>query len=214
MGEPLLGIVLLSLVVSGTAVAISSLAGIPLGVWLGLSRFPGKPLLAAMIHTGMALPPVVIGLVLYLILSRSGPLGELGWLFTPQAMIVAQTILALPFVIGITMTAVAAVPVDLAWQLRALGLNPWQLRWQIVREARAGILFAVAAALGRSLSEVGAVWMVGGNIEGQTRVLTTAIILETRKGNFPLALALGAALLAVALMINLLMLRARPRQPA
>jgi tungstate transport system permease protein len=212
MAEQLTSILLLSLLVSGTAVVVSSLVGIPLGVWLGLARLPCKQVLVAVIHTGMALPPVVAGLLLYLLLSRSGPLGGLGWLFTPQAMIVAQTLLALPFVVGITLSAVASVSSDLQWQLRSLGQSPRQLRWEIVREARAGIFFAIAAALGRSLSEVGAVWIVGGNIEGQSRVLTTAIVLETRKGNFPLALALGGALLAAALVINLVILRFRSQR--
>ena len=214
MAEQLTGILLLSLLVSGTAVALSSMAGIPLGVWLGLSRFRGKQLVMAAVHTGMAMPPVVAGLLLYLLLSRRGPLGGLGWLFSPQAMIAAQTLLALPFVIGITQAAVAAVSPDLQWQLRSLGLSPRQLQWEIVREARAGIFFAITAALGRSLSEVGAIWIVGGNIEGQTRVLTTAIMQETRQGNFPLAVALGGALLVIALVINLLILRCRSHQPA
>jgi tungstate transport system permease protein len=197
----------LSLAVSGIAVLTSALIGLPFGVWLGLSSFRGKPFVVGAIHTGMALPPVVVGLVLYLLLSRSGPLGSLGWLFTPQAMILAQIILDLPFVIGITAVAVGAVPRELLWQLRSLGASRRQARWVIVREARAGILLAVATAFGRSLSEVGAVWLVGGNIQGHTRVLTTAIVLETGKGNFALALLLGGTLLAVAFTINLLIIR-------
>ncbi len=201
----------MSLQVSGFAVLISSLIGLPLGVWMGLSQFRGKPLIVSLIHTGMALPPVVVGLLLYLLLSRSGPLGSLGWLFSSQAMILAQIMLDLPFVIGITMIAVASVPAELQWQLRSLGATPNQARWEIVREARAGILLAVATAFGRSLSEVGAVWLVGGNIEGQTRVLTTAIVLETGKGNFAIALSLGAILLIVALTINLCIVRFQRR---
>jgi tungstate transport system permease protein len=197
----------LSLQVSGIAVLISSLIGVPLGVWMGLNSFRGKPLVLGTIHTGMALPPVVVGLALYLLLSRSGPIGSLGWLFSPQAMILAQIVLDLPFVIGITVVAVAATPRELQWQLRSLGASPNQARWEIVREARAGILLAIATAFGRSLSEVGAVWLVGGNIQGQTRVMTTAIVLETGKGNFALALLLGSALLAVALAINLIIVR-------
>jgi tungstate transport system permease protein len=200
-------IVWLSLGVSGTAVLISSLIGVPCGVWLGLSQYPGRRFISAIIHTGMALPPVVVGLLLYLLLSRSGPLAFLGWLFTPAAMIAAQTILALPFVIGITMTSVAAVPAELESQIRSLGASDWQCRWTILREARHGVLLAVAAAFGRSISEVGAVLIVGGNIEGHTRVLTTAIILETSKGEFEFALALGAALLSVALLVNVVILR-------
>jgi tungstate transport system permease protein len=157
----------------------------------------------------MALPPVVVGLVVYLLLSRSGPLANLGWLFTPQAMILAQTVLALPWVIGITMSAVAAVPVELLLQVRSLGASLWQVRWALLREARQGVLLAVAAAFGRSISEVGAVMMVGGNIQGHTRVMTTAIMLETSKGQFGLALALGAWLLALALVANLVIVRAQ-----
>ena len=152
----------LSLRVSAAAVLISSLIGIPCAIWLGLSQYRAKRLLAAVIYTGMALPPVVVGLVLYILLSRSGPLALLGWLFTPEAMIAAQTILALPFVIGITMSSVAAVPVELSSQIRTLGASDWQCRWTILREARYGVLLAVAAALGRSISEVGAVLVVGG----------------------------------------------------
>jgi tungstate transport system permease protein len=200
-------IVCLSLQVSGLAVAISSVIGVPLGAWIGLSQFRGKRTVAALIHTGMALPPVVVGLVVYLLLSRTGPLAFLGWLFTPPAMILAQTILALPFVIGITMTAVAGVSPDLVFQLRTLGVSPRQARRAVLREARPGVVLAVATAFGRSISEVGAVLLVGGNIQGHTRVLTTAIILETSKGQFGLALALGAALLSVALLANLVIVR-------
>src|SRR5216684_4175778 len=150
-------IVWLSLQVSGLAVALSSAIGVPLGTWLGLSHFQGKGIVTALVHTGMALPPVVVGLLVYLMLSRSGPLGSLGWLFTPKAMILAQTVLDLPFVVGITMTAVAAVSPDLQLQLRSLGASPWQARWTMLREARSGLILAVATAFGRSMSEVGAV---------------------------------------------------------
>jgi tungstate transport system permease protein len=201
---PILG---LSLYVSGIAVLISSFIGLPLGVWLGLSSFPGKPIIVCIVQTGMAVPPVVVGLLLYLLLSRSGLLGSLGWLFSPQAMILAQIVLGLPFVIGITAFSVSAAPPELHWQLRSLGASPNQARLEIVRESRAGILLAVATAFGRSLSEVGAVWLVGGNIQDHTRVLTTAIVLETGKGNFALALLLGGALLGVALAINLIIIR-------
>ncbi len=204
-------IVWLSLRVSGTALVISSLIGIPLGAWLGLAQFRAKRLVATFVHTGMALPPVVVGLVVYLLLSRSGPLASLGWLFTPQAMILAQTVLALPWVVGITLSAVAAVPQDLLLQVRSLGASRWRARWTVLREARQGVTLAVAAAFGRSISEVGAVLMVGGNIQGHTRVLTTAIVLETGKGQFALALALGAWLLGLALLANLVIVRAQGR---
>ncbi|MEO2031455.1 MAG: ABC transporter permease [Planctomycetaceae bacterium] len=197
----------LSLRVSGTAVLISSFIGIPCGVWLGLSRHRGKRLLSAIIHTGMAFPPVVVGLVLYILLSHSGPFAFLGWMFTTEAMIAAQTILALPFVIGITMSSVAAVPTELPEQIRTLGASERQCRWTILWEAHHGVVFAVAAAFGRSISEVGAVLIIGGNIQGHTRVLTTAIVLETGKGNFEFALALGGALLLMALLVNLIIVR-------
>jgi tungstate transport system permease protein len=200
-------ILLLSLQVTGAAVLTSSMIGVPVGLWLGLSPFRAKGLVVATIHTGMALPPVVVGLLLYLLLSRSGPLAVLDWLFTPQAMILAQTILALPFVVGITMSSVEAVPKELSDQIKSLGASDWQCRWSVLREARQGVLLAVAAAFGRSISEVGAVLMVGGNIQGHTRVLTTAVVLETGKGNFEFALTLGVTLLVLALLVNVLILR-------
>ncbi len=200
-----------SLQVSGVAVLVSSFIGIPIGTLLGLTRSRVRAILAVMIQTGMALPPVVVGLCLYLLLSRSGPLGSLGWLFTLKAMILAQIILTLPFILGITMVSVAAVPPELFLQLRSLGASRWQARWTVLREARAGVALAVATALGRSLSEVGAVLMVGGNIEGHTRVLTTAIVLETSRGRFTLALALGGVLLALALVANIAIIRLHGR---
>jgi tungstate transport system permease protein len=199
-------IVWLSLRVTGTALVLSALVGVPLGAWLGLARFRGQRLVAALIYTGMGLPPVVVGLAIYLLLSRSGPLPELGWLFTPRAMILAQTVIALPLVAGITMAAVAAVPRDLLGQVRSLGASRWQARCAVLREARPGLVVALAAAFGRIISEVGAAQMVGGNIEGHTRVLTTAILLETSQGEFGLALALGGWLLALALAVNLAVL--------
>ncbi len=204
-------VVLLTLRVSGVAVLVGALVGIPLGAWIGLSRFRGKGMVTALVRTGMAVPPVVVGLALYLLLSRSGPLGALGWLFTPRAMMLAQVVLAVPFVVGITMASVEAIPAELTLQLRSLGASPWQVRRALLREARGGIALAVATALGRSLSEVGAVLIVGGNVEGHTRVLTTAIVLETSKGDFGPALALGAILLGLALGLNVLILLAQGR---
>ena len=199
-----------SLFVSGGAVTLSSLLGIPLGAWLGLTRGRIVWLAKLITHTGMSLPPVVVGLVLYILLSRSGPLGSLGWLLTPKAMILAQFLLSLPFVVGITMASVAAVPSELVLQLRSLGATPWQSRWGVLREAKAGVLLAIAAAFGRSISEVGAVMIVGGNIRGETRVLTTAIVLETSQGAFAFALALGGILLSLSLVVNCLVLRQWP----
>ena len=203
----------LTLRVTGAAVALGALAGIPLGAWLGLARFPGRGALVAVVYAGMGLPPVVVGLAVYLLLSRSGPLGTFGWLFTPSAMVLAQAILALPVVAGITLSAVAAVPHELPAQVRALGASRWQVRLAVLREARAGVLLALSAAFGRAVAEVGAALMVGGNIEGYTRTLTTSIVLETGKGAFALALALAGWLLVLALAVNaaILGLQGRPQ---
>jgi tungstate transport system permease protein len=200
-----------SLWVAGAAVLLAALAGVPLGAGLALARFRGKGLATALVHTGMGLPPVVVGLAVYLLLSRSGPLASLGWLFTPQAMVLAEAVIALPLVAGLTAAAVAAVPPDLYLQVRALGASRRQARRAVLREARPGVVVAVAAAFGRAVSEVGAALMVGGNIQGQTRVLTTAIVLETGKGQFALALALGGWLLALTLAVNLVVLRLQGR---
>ena len=200
-------IVLLSLYVSGAALAIAAIIGVPAGARLALYPLPGQRAVDLLIYTGMGQPTVVVGLAVYLLLSRSGPLGGLGWLFTPAAMITAQSIIALPLVVGLTQSAVEGVDPALRLQVRALGATSAQLMWAVLREARAGVLAAVLAAFGSVISEVGAVMLVGGNIEGQTRVLTTAIVLETRQGNFALALALGGVLLALALAANALLLR-------
>jgi len=186
---------------------------VPLGVMLGLSQFRGRGVIVAIVQTGMALPPVVVGLAVYLLLSRSGPLGELGWLFTPRAMILAQTVLALPFVIGITVHAIEVLPRGLASQIRSLGATPSQLRWTLIGEARAGVLLAIVSAFSRSISEVGAVLLVGGNIKGHTRVLTTSIILETNQGRFGFAIGLGAILLSIALAANLMIIRWLRQRP-
>ena len=197
----------LSLIVASAAVFVASLVGLPLGLWLGRLNFRGRRAVWALVYTGMGFPPVVVGLLIYLLLSRSGPAGFLGWLYTPRAMVLAQVILDLPFVVGITMTAVAAIPQELHFQLRSLGASEWQAKWTLLRQARPGVVLAVATAFGRSISEVGAVWMVGGNIQEHTRVLTTAIILETGKGQFALALLLGSFLLSIALVVNVVILR-------
>jgi len=214
LGRELGSIIWLSLEVAGAALLVSALVGVPLGAWLGLARFRGRRLLAVLVYTGMGLPPVVVGLAVYLLLSRGGPLGFLGWLFTPQAMILAQAVIALPVVAGITCSAVSAVPVELYLQVRALGASRWQARWAVLREARAGVLVALAAGFGRAIAEVGAAMMVGGNIEGHTRVLSTAIVLETSKGAFALALALAGWLLALALAVNAAMLALQGRPQA
>jgi len=194
-------------VVTGTALAISAALGIPLGVLLARSRFFGRGLVVAALYTGMGFPPVVIGLVVYLLLSRSGPLGFLGWLFTPSSMIVAQIVICLPVVAGLTMAAAEAVDPELALQLRSLGATPAQEARALLREVQPGVLAALLAGFGAIISEVGAAMLVGGNIDGQTRVLSTAVVLETRRGNFGLALALGGALLTLAFVVNALFLR-------
>lgn len=209
-------IVGLSLRVSGIALVISTILGIPAGAALGLTRFRGRRLAVAVVYTGMAFPPVVIGLFVYLMLSRSGPLGSLNWpwlpaLFTPGAMIVAQVIIAFPLVAGFTMTAAMGVDPALRLQVRALGASTWQTTWATLDEARTGVIAAVVAGFGGIISEVGAVMLVGGNIEHQTRVLTTAIVLETNKGNFDLAMALGAILLTLAFAANFAILRLQGR---
>ena len=200
-------IVMLSLLVSGSAVAVAGVLGIPAGAWLGLREFPGRRWITAFVYTGMGFPPVVIGLFVYLLLSRQGYLGGLEWLFTPPAMILAQIILAIPLIIGVTMGAVRGVSRELAPQLRSLGATSRQVTWTILGEARFGVILGLVAGFGAAISEVGAVMLVGGNIDGQTRVLTTAIVLETRRGNFGLALALGIILLALAFAANMVAVR-------
>lgn len=207
----LLPVVVLTLRVTVSALVIAAVVGIPAGVWLGLARFPGKRVLTALVYTGMALPPVVVGLLTYMLLSRSGPLAFLEWLFTPNAMILAQTVMALPLVAGLVMGAVASVPHDLVLQVRSLGATPWQVRWTILREVRVAVLFALLVAFGRIVSEVGAAYMVGGNIQGYTRVLSTAVMMETGKGDFGVALALGGWLMVLALTVNLAAMRLQGR---
>jgi len=209
-------IVGLTLRVSGTALLFSTLVGIPLGAFMGLKRFVGRRLLVALLYTGMGFPPVVIGLFVYLLLSRSGPLGALHSplapaLFTPGAMILAQTVISFPLVAGFTMAAVMGVDPLLRLQVRALGATPAQTVWAVLSEARVGVIVAIIAGFGSIISEVGAVMLVGGNIAGRTRVLTTAIVLETGKGNFALAIALGVILLFLAFAANLAMITLQGR---
>ena len=216
MSSELSEIILLSLQVSGTALAFSTLIGVPLGVTMGLKRFIGRKLVMALLYTGMGFPPVVIGLFVYLLLSRSGPLSALDLaflpqLFTPAAMVVAQTIIAFPLVAGFTMAAVLGVNPALRQQVLSLGATQRQAAWAVVREARIGVIASIVAGFGSIISEVGAVMLVGGNIDGRTRVLTTAIVLETRKGNFDLALALGGVLLGLSFVSNLALLRLQGR---
>jgi tungstate transport system permease protein len=199
----LVGIIMLSLQVSGTAMLIASLIGIPAGTTAALLRFPGRGLVITLSNTFMGLPPVVVGLFVYLILSRSGPLGPMGLLYTPSAMIVAQIILALPIVTSLCHSAIVNVDPIIGQAAAALGATPFQKALTIVREARHGIFSGIIAGLGRVMAEVGAILIVGGNIAGYTRVMTTTIALETDKGNFELALALGIILLIISLIINM-----------
>lgn len=202
----LLEIVALTLRVTGSGLLFSILIGLPIGVGLGLSRkIPARGLVLPLIYTGMGIPPVVAGLVVFLLFSNQGPLGDLRWLFTPPVMVVAQTLIALPLVVGLTLTAVQSVDPMLQLQVRALGATRIQLAWTILSEARGGLFAAVVTAFGGIVSEVGAVMLVGGNIQGETRVLTTAIVLETQKGNFSLALALGIVLLLLAFLANFIL---------
>ena len=207
-------IILRSLQVSGSAVFLGLLVGIPLGTWLALARFPGRGIAVALVNTGLALPPVVVGLFVYMVLSRQGPLGALGWLYTPSAMVAAQLLLAAPYVAAITLAAVQSVPPELRLQARALGASRWRALLLHLREARLSLMAAVAAGFGAVISEVGAVMMVGGNVHGETRVITTAIVLETRRGRFATAMALGLILLAIAFAANAFITRLQQARPA
>jgi tungstate transport system permease protein len=198
----LLGIIMLSLKVSGLALVLATLLGIPLAAWLGLKRFPGRGLIINLLNTFMGLPPVVVGLFVYLLLSRKGPFGFLGLLYSPSAMVMAQTILAFPIVSALCHSAIVNVSPMIRQAARTLGATPSQEAVLVVREARYGIMAGITAGFGRVMAEVGAILMVGGNIAGYTRVMTTTIALETDKGNFELALALGIILLTISLLIN------------
>ncbi|MGH7445522.1 MAG: ABC transporter permease [Longimicrobiales bacterium] len=202
-------ILLLSLRVSGLAVLIGLVIGMPIGITVGITRFPGRGLAVALIHTGFALPPVVVGLFIYMVFSRTGPAGHLELLFTPTAMVIAQALLAAPYVAGISMAAVQAVPPDVRLQARALGASRVRALFTHLAEARLGLFAAIVAGFGAVISEVGAVMMVGGNIAGETRVMTTAIVLETRRGNFATALAFGLVLLLLAFVVNALLTHAQ-----
>ena len=195
-------VVALSLAVSLSAVAIATLIGVPFGAAIGVSRFPGRQPLIVVLNALMGLPPVVVGLAVYLLLSRAGPLGELGLLFTPGAMVFAQTVLILPIIAALCRQSVEDAWREYEEQLRSLGVEGMRAALTIVWDIRFSLLTAVLAGLGRASAEVGAVMIVGGNIDGVTRVMTTAIALETSKGDLPLALGLGAILIAIVLALN------------
>ena len=199
-----LAIVARSLAVSAAACVLACGAGLVLGAWLGVARFRGRGVVLTLLNTFLALPSVVVGLTVYLLLSRSGPLGFLGWLFSFKAMVLAQAILVLPVVTALTRQAVEDADRAHGEQLRSLGAGPLVRSLLLVWDERYALLTVVITAFGRAVSEVGAVMIVGGNIDGYTRVMTTAIALETSKGDLPLAMALGLVLLAVVLLLNLL----------
>jgi tungstate transport system permease protein len=198
----LVEIVLLSLSVSLTAVAIATLLGLPLGAAIAVGRFPGRQTLIVLLNALMGLPPVVVGLVVYLLLSRAGPLGSFGILFTPSAMVIAQTVLILPIIAALSRQAIEDAWREYDEQLRSLGANRVQAALTLLWDTRFSLLTTVLAGFGRAAAEVGAVMIVGGNIDGVTRVMTTTIALETSKGDLPLALGLGIILIAIILAVN------------
>jgi len=210
-----LQITFLSLEVSGAATVISLLLGISLGTAVALNSFPGKSILVSLVNTGMGLPPVVVGLFVSILLWRNGPLGSLGLLYTPTAMVLAQAIIATPIVMGITVGAMQALPPALRLQVLALGATRAQMLWILIKEARLPLMAGVMAGFGGVISEIGASIMVGGNIKGYTRVLTTATVMETGRGNFDVAIALSLILLLVTATINycltIIQQRERPR---
>jgi tungstate transport system permease protein len=195
-------IALLSLQISCSATALSLLVGVPAGTALALTRFPGRGLVISLVNTGMGLPPVVVGLFVTILLWRNGALGALELLYTPSAMVLAQLVIAAPIVTGLTLAAVQQIPARFRLQLLALGASRAQMVWALLREARLPMLAALMAGFGGVISEVGASMMVGGNIKGSTRVLTTATVLETGKGNFDIAIALSLILLAITFLVN------------
>lgn len=198
----ILEITLLTLRVSITAVLISTLIGLPAGMLLGLARFPGRRFVLALINIGMGLPPVVAGLWITLFLWRSGPLGDFAWLYTPTAIIMAQILVSLPIVTALTSTAFQQINPKMILQVKALGATRLQLYWILMKEVKLAILAAIIAGFGRVIAEVGAAMMVGGNISGETRILTTSIVMEVSKGNFDIALALSFILMTLAFIIT------------
>ena len=200
----LLDVVLRSLAVSGAACVMASIAGLLLGAWLGVSHFKGRGAVLALLNTALALPSVVVGLVVYLLLSRSGPLGFLGWLFSFKAMVLAQSVLVLPVVMALVRQTIEDADRNHGEQFTSLGASRLMRSLILLWDERFALLTVLIAAFGRAISEVGAVMVVGGNIDGFTRVMTTSIALETSKGDLPMALALGMVLLGVVLLLNVL----------
>jgi tungstate transport system permease protein len=198
----LFAIVRLSLIVSLSAVAVAALVGLPLGALLALTRFPGRGAAVVVLNAFMGLPPVVVGLAVYLLLSRSGPLGSLGILFTPQAMVIAQAILIVPIIAALSRQTIEDLWLEYRDELTAMDVGPARRVATLLWDARLSLLTALLAGFGRAAAEVGAVMIVGGNIDGFTRTMTTTIALESSKGNLPLALGLGLVLIALVVMIN------------
>ena len=196
-------ITLRTIAISAVATALALGIGVPAGAFLAMRHFRGRRLVVAAVNTGMGMPPVVVGLLVALVLWRSGPLGALDLIYTPTAIVAAQFLIAVPLVVGFSMASIQAIDPRLLDQIRSLGANRIQLLWLVAREARLGLLAALMAGFGAAISEVGAAMMVGGNIAGETRVLTTATVLETSRGNFEVALALGIMLLVMAYVVNL-----------
>jgi tungstate transport system permease protein len=212
-GDPeVVDITLLSLKISGTATLVSTCIGITSGTAVALLRFPGKRLVVSMINTGMGLPPVVVGLFVTIMIWRSGPLGILGLLYTPAAMVIAQIIIATPIITGIAFAAMQHLPEKLRLQILALGATRLQMVWLLMKEARLPLLTGIMAGFGGVISEIGASIMVGGNIKGYTRVLTTATLMETGKGNFAFAIALGIILLVLAFAVNYILTTVQQRK--
>jgi tungstate transport system permease protein len=207
-----LGITWLSLKVSGTATFLSMFIGVSVGTAVALNQFPGKRLVVSLINTGMGLPPVVVGLFVTIFLWRNGPLGFLEILYTPTAIVLAQTVIATPIVMGISLAAIQNLPANLRLQILALGATRLQMVWILVKEARLPLLAGVMAGFGGVISEVGASIMVGGNIKGYSRVLTTATVMETGKGNFDIAMALGIILLLLSFAVNAILTQIQQRE--
>jgi tungstate transport system permease protein len=215
-GDPeVIHVTLLSLAVSLSATGISLIIGITLGTVIGLTRFLGRRFLVSLINTGMGAPPVVVGLIVSVFLWRTGPLGVLGLMYTPYAIVIAQCIISLPIITGFTMASIQQIDPKLRLQILALGASRWQLLWLLIRDTRLPLLAAVMAGFGSIISEVGAAIMVGGNVKDDTRILTTSIVLWNSKGDFAMAIALGIILMALVYLVNMLLTivqqRSKPR---
>jgi tungstate transport system permease protein len=215
-GDPeVIHVTLLSLAVSLSATGISLIVGITLGTVIGLTRFLGRRFLVSLINTGMGAPPVVVGLIVSVFLWRTGPLGVLGLMYTPYAIVIAQCIISLPIITGFTMASIQQIDPKLRLQILALGASRWQLLWLLIRDTRLPLLAAVMAGFGSIISEVGAAIMVGGNVKDDTRILTTSIVLWNSKGDFAMAIALGIILMALVYLVNMLLTivqqRSKPR---